>query len=243
MRLSASDVQHFYVLSNTLKEASNAYKRRTLSDDRCNTLARYAWTHFHAPVRALGLPPGAVRNIIDDFVFKQGCFTGYGGNCYNIIRYDGFTVLATKFIVDRNVLIPRVAPNAASVNTLLEALEKRQQQFFVSLPTFSYRIRSGPDRSMHTMQTEGIVLTERSKRYQARRARMLLTEDETRDLSGQAPILSGWVIRLRALLDSVVSFPVGGWPWMPGATGERGEYERYDTAVTDYFVDGDRRSS
>ncbi|OJD33425.1 uncharacterized protein BKCO1_3000058 [Diplodia corticola] len=204
--LSATDAAHFDNLFAILeaysaitsttqphpnKNASStstttAAKNNNADNDRsAAALEALYWQHIHLPSQALNLPTAAVALCLRRFaVAKTAPLNTYAGcgDGHAAVRAHGARAWAAKLLTDRAVLVPRVAPNRAVEQGLLQAIARLGEKWFVGLRGFdcvvAERLESRPsgwarwgddyDGGWRHEVVGAFELTEMGKRWEAR---------------------------------------------------------------------------
>ncbi|KJX94082.1 hypothetical protein TI39_contig4219g00005 [Zymoseptoria brevis] len=134
--ISATDREHFVHLADALRLVKSFPKRTPRSpktetcSPRAQTLAAYFTKYLHEPCKALQLPLDSVYTSI----MFLGRYTDQGGRYKGALMghfYDyGIDALATKFYMDRSILVPRLFTDLATQTDMLDAIKRAEVQIF-----------------------------------------------------------------------------------------------------------------
>lgn len=134
--LSAIDAAHFDNLFATLEAYTSINNATSQPHTHAATLESHFWLHIHLPCLALNLPTATVALYLRHFaVNKTASLNTYAGCCRSVLQTHGVRSWAAKLLTDRSV-VPRVAPNHALEQGLLQTIKKHKDAWFVRLDGF-----------------------------------------------------------------------------------------------------------
>lgn len=140
LSLSASDREHFLGMKKVLVSMPNIHKSMHLSAEERRPLAAYFWKHLHAPCTSLGIPVESAVLIVVRYVKYLNANGRYKGCAHGLLHSLGPEALASKLLMDRNVLIPHLATSEHMRQEFTKRIFETARPYFTSVDGFASAI-------------------------------------------------------------------------------------------------------
>lgn len=174
--LSAEDAQHYLHMHNLLRDLQRSHSQTTLYEEERRTLAPYFWKYLHEPCKNLSIPVESAGLAVTRFGKYRSIYNQYKGCAHGLLHTLGLRHLAQKILMDKNVLVLRLATSVYQRKDLIGSVNALSRVYFNSIEGVDSVVLpnvSDDDTFWDTNHSITYNLNKRGQKYQSTRAQAI----------------------------------------------------------------------
>lgn len=173
--LSAAYAQQYLHVHNLLRDLQRSHSQYTLNEER-RTLAPYFWKYLHEPCKSLSIPVESAGLAVAHFCKYRSIYNEYKGCAHGLLHTPGTRQLAHKNLMDKKVLIPRLATSVCQEEAFIKKVDALSRVYFTSIEGVDTVILpnvSDDDTFLDANHSLTYYMTKRGQKYQSTRTQSI----------------------------------------------------------------------